>query len=179
MGKIIRGQRKGRGGVFEARNPHRLGKANHRVLDYAERHGVIRGVVREIKHDPGRGAPLAIVAFRNPLKFQKVKVNFIAVEGMYTGQYIFCGKKATLTLGNVLPIGRMPEGTVLSNVERKTGDRGTLARASGESAVIISHSKENNTTRVKLPSGAKKLSHLIVEQWLESLEVVVEPKNQF
>jgi len=65
-------------------------------------------------------------------------------------------KKATLSLGNICPIGTLPEGTVCSNIERKVGDRGSLARSSGESGVIISHNKEKNTTRVKLPSGAKK-----------------------
>jgi large subunit ribosomal protein L8e len=156
MGKIILNQRKGRGLNFESRNKHKLGPAKHRVLDYSERHGVIKGVVREIRHDPGRGAPLAIVSFRNPLKFKKVKCNFIAVEGMYTGQFVFCGKKANLSLGNVCPLKSLPEGTIISNVERMVGDRGVLARSSGESAVIISHNKDNNTTRVKLPSGAKK-----------------------
>ena len=104
MGKIILAQRKGRGVNFESRNKHRIGPAKLRTLDYAERHGVIRGVVREIKHDPGRGAPLAVVSFRNPYKFQKVKNTFVAVEGMYTGQYVFCGKKAKLTLGNICQI---------------------------------------------------------------------------
>jgi len=93
MGKIILTQRKGRGGIFESRNKHRIGPAKLRVLDYAEKHGVIRGVVREIKHDPGRGAPLAAVSFRNPIKYQRVTQMFIAVEGMYTGQFVFCGKK--------------------------------------------------------------------------------------
>jgi len=157
MGKIILAQRKGRGGnLFEARNIHKLGPAKHRVLDFAERKGFIRGVVKEIKHDPGRGAPIAIVQFRNPFKFKRDNYNFIACEGMYTGQYVFCGKKATLTLGNILPLGKMPEGTVVSNIERYQGDRGKLARSSGESAVIVSHNKDNETTRVKLPSGAKK-----------------------
>jgi large subunit ribosomal protein L8e len=34
-------------------------------LDFAERHGYVKGVIREIIHDPGRGAPLARVVFRN------------------------------------------------------------------------------------------------------------------
>ena len=35
---------------------------------------------------------------------------FIAAEGMHTGQFLYCGKKASLTIGNVLPVGQMPEG---------------------------------------------------------------------
>jgi hypothetical protein len=39
-----------------------------------------------------------------------VKENFIAVEGMYTGQFVYCGKSAQLKVGNVLPLASMPEG---------------------------------------------------------------------
>ena len=48
-------------------------------------------------------------------------------EGMYTGQFIYAGKNATLTVGNVLPLGSVPEGTVVSNVEEKVGDRGAVS----------------------------------------------------
>jgi hypothetical protein len=45
---------------------------------------------------------------------------------MYTGQFIYAGKNANLTVGNVLPLGAVPEGTVVSNVEEKIGDRGAV-----------------------------------------------------
>jgi hypothetical protein len=61
MGRVIRTQRKGRGSVFKSHNTHRKGAAKHRVYDSAERHSYIKGVVAEIIHDPGRGAPLAKV----------------------------------------------------------------------------------------------------------------------
>jgi len=61
MGRVIRTQRKGRGSVFKSHNTHRKGAAKHRVYDSAERHAYIKGVVAEIIHDPGRGAPLAKV----------------------------------------------------------------------------------------------------------------------
>jgi large subunit ribosomal protein L8e len=50
----------------------------------------------------------------------------------------------------------MPEGTIISNVEAKLGDRGSLARASGASAIIIGHSEDGEKTRVRLPSGVRK-----------------------
>jgi len=75
---------------------------------------------------------------------------------MYTGMYVYCGKKALLTIGNILPVNAMPEGTICSNVEAKHGDRGSFARASGASAIIIGHSEEGEKTRVRLPSGVRK-----------------------
>ena len=52
-----------------------------------------RGVVKEIIHDPGRGAPLARVVFRDPYRYRQRTEYFIAVEGLYTGQYIYAGSK--------------------------------------------------------------------------------------
>jgi len=156
MGRVIRGQRKGRGGIFKSHNTHRKGAAKLRALDYSERHGFVKGVVKEIIHDPGRGAPLARVAFRHPHTFRTQYANFIAVEGLYSGQFLYCGKKAQLKIGNVLPISILPEGTVISNVEEKPGDRGALARASGDYATVIGHNLDSGTTRIRLPSGAKK-----------------------
>lgn len=49
----------------------------------------------------------------------------------------------------------MPEGTVICNVERKVGDRGKLARTSGNYATVIGHNAEEGITRIKLPSGNK------------------------
>lgn len=54
---------------------------------------------QDIIHDPGRGAPLAVVHFRDPYKFKTRKELFIAPEGLYTGQFVYCGKKATLEVG--------------------------------------------------------------------------------
>lgn len=181
MGRVIRSQRKGKGSVFKAHTKRRKGAAKLRPLDFAERHGYIKGVVREIIHDPGRGAPLARVVFRDPYHYKLRKETFVATEGMYTGQFVYCGKKgttnstifvifslhlplysslifsATLSVGNCLPLGVMPEGTIVCQVEEKTGDRGKIAKASGNYATVIAHNTETKKTRVKLPSGSKKV----------------------
>lgn len=156
MGRIIRAQRKGAGSVFRSHVHTRKGKAALRPLDFSERNGYMKGVIKDIIHDPGRGAPLARVSFRSPYKYKTVKEIFIAVEGMYSGQFVYCGKKAELAVGNVLPVSQLPEGTVVCNVEAKLGDRGTFARCSGNYCTIISHNPDDNKSRVRLPSGVKK-----------------------
>jgi len=157
MGRVIRAQRKGPGGIFKSHNTHRKGAAKLRPLDYAERNGYIRGIVKEIIHDPGRGAPLAKVQFRDPYRYKLRTQIFIATEGMHTGQFLYCGKKAVLTIGNTCPLGVMPEGTIVCNIEEQPGDRGALARASGNYATVIGHNHDEEKTRLKLPSGAKKV----------------------
>merc|ERR1711971_872999 len=86
------------------------------------------------------GAPLAIVHFRDPYKYKVRKELFIAAEGMYSGQFVYAGKKAQLTVGNIMP-----------------GDRGRIARASGNYATVIAHNVDTKRTRVKMPSGTKKV----------------------
>jgi large subunit ribosomal protein L8e len=150
MGRVIRAQRKGAGSVFKSHTHHRKGPARFRSLDFGERNGYLKGVVTEIIHDPGRGAPLARVSFRHPFRYKKQKELFVAAEGMYTGQFVYCGKKANLMVGNVLPLRSVPEGAVVCNVEHHVGDRGVFARASGDYAIVISHNPDNDTTRYNL-----------------------------
>ena len=132
----------------------------------------VKGVIKDIVHDSGRGAPLAQVQFRDVYKYKLRTEYFVAVEGMYTGMFVYAGQKgklflsisnskinyliAALQVGNILPVNSMPEGTIIANIEAKLGDRGTLARASGTSGIIIGHSEDGRKTRIKLPSGVRK-----------------------
>ncbi|KAK9889549.1 hypothetical protein WA026_006903 [Henosepilachna vigintioctopunctata] len=89
-------------------------------------------VVSDIEHDPE--TPLNVVHFRDSYKFQTRKLElFIAPEG----QSVYCGKNAYLQIGNVLPVGAMPEGTIVCYLEEKTEDRGRLARAPENYAAVI------------------------------------------
>merc|ERR1711869_147957 len=56
-----------------------------------------------------------------------------------------------------MPVGNMPEGSIICNVEEKAGDRGSIARASGTYALVVAHNVDNGVTRLKLPSGMKKI----------------------
>ena len=56
----------------------------------------------------------------------------------------------------MLPVGRLPEGTIVSNVEQNAGDRGSFARASGNYVTVIGHNEDTGKTKIRLPSGMKK-----------------------
>ena len=156
MGRVIRKCRKGKGSVFTSHSTGRIAPCKLRKLDQIEREGYIKGVVKDIVHDPGRGAPLAKVVFRDPYKYKLRTEYFVASEGMHTGQHIFCGRKAQITVGNILPLNAMPEGSLFCNVEQYAGDMGAFAKTSGSYAIIVSQSEEDNKTKLKLPSGVKK-----------------------
>ncbi len=78
----------------------------------------------------------------------------VAAEGMYVGQVIKIGPDAEPVNGNVLPIGKIPEGTQVFNIEIRPGDGGKLARAPGSYAIVIG--RTGNKTIVQLPSGKVK-----------------------
>ncbi|KAH8985824.1 60S ribosomal protein L2/L8 [Lactarius hatsudake] len=156
MGRVIRTQRRSHA-IFKAHTHHNKAPAKFRALDYAERNGYIRGIVKEIIHDAGRcWCPTRRVVFRDPYRYKLRQETFIATEGLHTGAFVYAGKKAQLAVGNILPVSACPEGTIICNVEEKVGDRGTLARTSGNYATIIGHSPDENKTRIRLPSGSKK-----------------------
>nr|KJB14703.1 hypothetical protein B456_002G138400 [Gossypium raimondii] len=96
MGRVIRAQRKGVGSVFKAHTYHRKGLARFRSLNFGERNGYLKSVVTDVIYDLGHDTPLARVVFRHPFRYRKQKELFVAVEGMYTRQFVYCGKKATL-----------------------------------------------------------------------------------
>ncbi|KAF3957313.1 hypothetical protein CMV_017662 [Castanea mollissima] len=92
----------GAGFVFKSHTNHRNGPATFCSLDFGERSGYLKGMVTEIIHDLGRSALLTRITFRHPFRYKKQNKLFVAAEGMYTSQVVYCGKKATLVFGNVL-----------------------------------------------------------------------------
>jgi len=147
MGKRIRVQRRGRGGpTFRASTHKRIAPVKYPNMTKQELEGVVEGSIVEITHEPGRGAPFAEVKLGTGEKWYTV-----LPEGIYQGQQIKIGGNATIDIGNVLPIGRIPEGTMVCNIEIAPNDGGKLTRSSGTYATIVTHTPEG--TIIKLPSG--------------------------
>merc|ERR1712226_1189787 len=93
MGKYVQAQRRGKSPIFKAHTRTRKGAVKLRALDYAEKQGYIRGVIKEILHDPGRGAPIAKVQFRNAYRYQRDNELMVCTEGMYAGQFIYVARR--------------------------------------------------------------------------------------
>jgi large subunit ribosomal protein L2 len=109
-----------------------------------------KGIVEKLIHDPGRSAPVAQVRMAN-----NEKLLMIATEGTSVGREIkFTGSKADCELGNIMPIGNIPEGYPIYNIEITPGDGGRMVRAGGSGAYVISHDAKKTT--IKLPSGQFK-----------------------
>jgi large subunit ribosomal protein L2 len=146
LGKRIRVQRRGRGSsTFKASSHKRVAPVKYPSVSLTEKKGVVNGKVNYIVHDPGRGSPMVAVKLETGDTYYSV-----VPEGVYEGQPTQIGKNAAVEIGNVLPIGKIPEGTMICNIELSPGDGGKLVRASGAYATIITHTAEG--TIIKLPS---------------------------
>ncbi|MEM1947203.1 MAG: 50S ribosomal protein L2 [Candidatus Caldarchaeum sp.] len=143
MGRNIRAQRIGRGSPRFIASKHRRFMVGYPSAIIGEK-GLVTGVVSDIVHDPGRGAPVAII------KHDGSEFYIPAVEGMYVGQVIEMGSSASPATGNILPVGKLPEGTIVSVVERIPGDGGKLVRSSGGYGIVAA--QLGDTTVIKLPS---------------------------
>ena len=149
MGRRIRVQRRGRGtSTFSASTHKRVAPAKYpQKLAPKERfESSIKGVVEAFLHDPGRGAPLAFIRFENGETCYS-----IIPEGASKGQQISIGGKSPIDVGNIIPLGKIPEGTIVCSLELKPGDGGKLAKSSGASATVVGHTPQG--TMIKLPSG--------------------------
>lgn len=145
MGKRIRVQRRGRASpTFRASTHKRVAPIQYPPISTKEQ--VIQGQVKAIMHDPGRGSPVAAIKLENGETFYSV-----VPEGVYEGQATQIGNEASVEIGNVLPLGKVPEGTMVCNIELSPGDGGKLSRSSGSYATVVGHTPDG--TLVKLPSG--------------------------
>ena len=142
MGKKIKVQRRGRGTpTFRASKKGKISPIRYPKQDAESVNGVIKGLL----HESGRGAPLLQVVLEDGTQYYTA-----APEGVYIDQPVSLGEEAPLRIGNVRPIGFLPEGTMVCNVELRPGDGGRIARSSGSFATVVSHSA--NKTTLKLPS---------------------------
>lgn len=146
MGKRLIQQRRGR-------TQSKFNAPSHRFkgeVKYLQGNENNEGIVVDIIHDPGRTAPLASVMLKN-----NKKILIIAPEGIKSGDKIlFTDNKREIGIGNVLPVGKIPEGAPIYNIELSPGDGGKLVRAGGSNATVVSHDKKK--TVIQLPSGQFK-----------------------
>lgn len=147
MGKRIRVQRRGGGGsTFRAATHKRIAPVHYPPLSKKEIEGVIQGRVEEIVHEPGRGSPLALVSLETGEEYYTV-----VPEGNCQGQTIQMGSKASVDVGNIIPLGDIPAGTMVCNIELQPGDGGKVSRSSGSYATVVAHTPFG--TMIKFPSG--------------------------
>ncbi|OPL07723.1 MAG: 50S ribosomal protein L2 [delta proteobacterium ML8_F1] len=131
---------------------HRGGgsKIQYRIIDFKRNKDDVPAKVAAIEYDPNRSANIALLNYADGEKRYILAPNKLKV-----GDVIFSGEKSDIKVGNALPLGKIPVGTMIHNVELKPGKGGQMVRSAGNSAQLMA--KEGNYAQVKLPSGEVRM----------------------
>lgn len=139
-------------GVVTTRGKGNGHKRNYRLIDFRREKRGILARVAAIEYDPNRSANIAL------LHYQDGEKNYIlAPENIRPGQEVIASPEAPITPGNALPLGKLPIGTIIHNIELLPGKGGALVRSAGGSAQIAA--KEGEYVNIKLPSKEIRKIH--------------------
>jgi large subunit ribosomal protein L2 len=133
-------------GVITSR--HRGGghKRNYRLIDFRRDKDGVSAKVHSIQYDPNRNARIALLYY-----IDGEKRYIIAPEGLKQGDMVESGPEAPPTVGNCLPMSRIPLGTTIHNIEMRPGRGGALCRSAGSSATLMA--RDADWAQITLPSG--------------------------
>lgn len=131
---------------------HRGGghKRRYRQIDFRRDKNGIPARVATIEYDPNRSARIALLNY-----VDGEKRYILAPEGLKVGAIVMSGMDAEPSVGNALPLSRIPLGMSVHNVELVPGRGGKLVRSAGNSAQLMA--REGGTAQLKMPSGEVRL----------------------
>ena len=121
-------------------------RKKYRIIDFKRDKVDMPAKVLTLEYDPNRSAHIALVQYEDGEKRY-----ILAPDELAVGDVIISGEHADIKPGNCLPLGSIPIGTVIHNVELYPGKGAQLARAAGNMAQLMA--KENGYGLVRLPSG--------------------------
>jgi large subunit ribosomal protein L2 len=127
-------------------------KRKYRIIDFRRNRFGEPATVREIEYDPNRSARIALVEYGDGEKRY-----VIHPKGLKVGDVITSGPGTDVRLGNALPLGEIPLGTAVHNIELKVGKGGQICRSAGMSAQVMA--KEGEYVTLRMPSSEVRLVH--------------------
>jgi large subunit ribosomal protein L2 len=127
---------------------HRGGGAKrlYRKIDFKRLKDGIPAKVAHIEYDPNRSAYIALLHYADGEKRY-----IIAPARLTVGMSVESGPNADIRVGNALPLGNMPAGTVVHNVELTPGRGAQMGRSAGISIQLLA--KDGEYVTLRLPSG--------------------------
>ncbi|MGB3915399.1 MAG: 50S ribosomal protein L2 [Dethiobacteria bacterium] len=134
---------------------HRGGghKRKYRLIDFKRDKDLVPARVAGIEYDPNRSANIALLHYADGEKRY-----ILAPLGLQEGDTVISGPRVEIRPGNALPLGAIPVGTFVHNIELKVGAGGQIARSAGSAAQLAA--KEGKYAHLRLPSGEVRLVSL-------------------
>jgi large subunit ribosomal protein L2 len=122
-------------------------KRFYRRIDFRRGKDGIPAVVKSIEYDPNRTCFISLLQYADG-----EKLYILAPRGLQVGRVVRSGAEGVEPLpGNCLPLGQIPPGTLVHNVELHLGRGGQLVRSAGGAATVSV--KESPFVHIVLPSG--------------------------
>lgn len=127
-------------------------KRKYRLIDFKRsRRGEVAKVI-SIEYDPNRSARIALIEYPDSQRSY-----IIAPKGLEVNGEVSAGEGAPIKPGCALPLGSIPTGSTIHNVELTPGKGGQIARSAGQGCILSN--REGNYALVKLPSGEIRKIH--------------------
>jgi large subunit ribosomal protein L2 len=127
-------------------------KQAYRTIDLKRTKVDVPATVERIEYDPNRTAFIALIKYKDG-----EQAYILAPQRLAVGDSVIAGAHVDVKPGNAMPLGNMPVGSIVHNVELKIGKGGQLARSAGTYAQIVGRDQEY--VIVRLNSGEQRLVH--------------------
>jgi large subunit ribosomal protein L2 len=125
-------------------------KRAYRIVDFKRAKRDMPAVVERLEYDPNRTAFIAL------LRYEDGELTYIlAPQRLGVGDSIVAAAQADVKPGNAMPLGAMPVGTIVHNVEIKPGKGGQIARSAGTYAQYVG--RDQGYAILRLNSGEQRL----------------------
>jgi large subunit ribosomal protein L2 len=152
--KLTRGKKRSSGrnseGHITSRHRGQGHKRRYRTIDFKRDKFDVPGRVATIEYDPNRSANIALLFYADGEKRY-----ILAPIGLQVNDAVIAGTKVEVRPGNAMPIGNIPLGTLVHNIELKPGKGAQMVRSAGTSAQIMA--KEGKYTTLRMPSGEMRM----------------------
>jgi len=127
-------------------------KRRYRMIDFKRKKRDVAATVERLEYDPYRTAFIALIKYEDG-----EQAYILAPQRLAVGDTVVAGNYVDVKPGNVMPLGNMPVGTIVHNVELKIGKGGQIARSAGTYAQIVG--RDHDFVIVRLNSGEQRLVH--------------------
>nr|YP_009690876.1 ribosomal protein L2 [Oleandra articulata]QEG57656.1 ribosomal protein L2 [Oleandra articulata] len=147
-----RTSRNGRNNTGIITSRHRGGghKRLYREIDFQRNKLNVAGRVASIEYDPNRNAFIRLINYTDGDKRY-----ILHPRGVRVGDIVTSSPDASISVGNALPLTKIPLGTIIHNIELKSGRGGQSVRAAGAAAKVVA--KEGQLATLRLPSNEIRL----------------------
>lgn len=142
----------GRNNTGRVTSRHRGGghKRQYRIIDFKRNKLGIEATVMTVEYDPNRSSRILLLQYADGEKRY-----ILAPQGVKVGDKLMAGPDSEIRDGNATPLGRVPLGSFIHNVELKPGKGGQICRSAGAAAQLVA--REGSFSTLRLPSGEMRL----------------------